>query len=139
VTDSSASVSKNNDDADTENWQDADADMEVAVDCSSGTFSTPRLRGFWTFLSSMVPERFQWSLQTHERALRRNERRHVGYLDLNQPSTNHDLWPQHSMENLLSLWEDSETDIIPSTEIDWPSKFGRLITNVVATDLFAGH
>jgi hypothetical protein len=87
----------------------------------------------------MVPDRFQWSPQKQERALRRNEKRHVGYLDLNQHSTNYDLWPQHSMENLISLWEGSETDVIPSTEIDWPSKFGRLITNVVATDLFAGH
>jgi hypothetical protein len=90
----------------------------------------------------MVPDRFQWCTQTHEHALRRNETSHVGYLDLNQNSANYDLWPQIFMESLLSLWEStsmSDSELIPSTEIDWPSKFGRLIINAVATDIFAAQ
>jgi hypothetical protein len=114
---------------------DSDAGDRENVGCHAETVLGARLRGFWSWLSAIVPHRFHWLHQTKERSLRRNQRRHVGYLDLNQSSQNYDIWPQTSTESLLCFWENGNC----AHELSWSSLFGRLIINAVATDMFPAH
>ena len=111
---------------------DSDAGDRENVTCEAKNVLAVRLRGFWSFLSAIVPHRFAWLHQTKERTLRRNRRRHVGYVDLNQRSRNCDIWPQNTIERLLCCWERDSCAL----ELNWSSIFGRLIINVIATDMF---
>jgi hypothetical protein len=110
---------------------------EKAVRCQTKALSEARLRSFWVFLSSMNPLRLYWRRQTKARALRRDHNRHTGFLDMNQPSLNADIWPQKSIDSLmgsrefLMSWGKG-----PSEELPHPLKLGRLFASIVATDAF---
>jgi hypothetical protein len=68
---------------------------KLVITCRGVNLARPRGRGQWNMFATMVPDKFDWKCQTDERALRRNQARHTGYVDLNQPARNHDIWPQN--------------------------------------------
>jgi hypothetical protein len=86
----------------------------------------------------MVPHKFDWKYQTDERALRRNEARHTGYVDLNQQARNHDIWPQNSFPAVISHWEATQhKEPLPTVyELKWPCMMGRWLAKVVETEMF---
>jgi hypothetical protein len=98
-----------------------------------------RLRNQWQLLTAMEPAMFSWTFQTEERALKRDEIRHAARVDFNQTSANQDIWPQTSLSDILLPWDiQGPNASCKSTfgELPSPQKLGRLITNLVSTDMF---
>jgi hypothetical protein len=119
------------------------ASESIAVKCFGRDIRHDRLRRQWELITSMHSARFGWKYQTDEQARRRDDLKHAGRIDYNQSGSNIDLWPQTSMAALLKIWEFTEWLEYKNTEpMHWPDelsnpwKVGRLIVNIVATDLF---
>jgi hypothetical protein len=113
------------------------------VGCIGRDIRHERLRRQWEMITAMYSARSSWNYQTDEQARRRDDLKHAGRTDYNQESLNQDIWPQTSMASLLKMWESTEpdeyTEIEPMSwfdELSNPRKVGRLIANIVATDLF---
>jgi len=113
------------------------AHLKSAVTCRGKGVVRPRGRGQWNMFATMVPHKFDWKYQTHERALRRDQARHTGYVDLNQPARNHDIWPQNSFPAVISHWESLHMELLPAVhELSWPRMMGRWLTTAVETEAF---
>jgi hypothetical protein len=86
----------------------------------------------------MVPSQFNWELQTEERSLRRDKRRHAGYVDLNQSALNRDMWPQNSFSALLLGCKATNAygNMSALAEIPPSPMLGRLLAGVVETEMF---
>ena len=112
------------------------------VRCIGRDVRLDRLRRQWELIISMYSVRFLWTYQTDEQARRRDDLKHAGRTDYNQTSSNLDLWPQTSMAALLKIWEFTEESPNHINYMHWfdevsdPQKVGRLIANIVSTDLF---
>jgi hypothetical protein len=106
--------------------------------CRGKNLTRPRDRGHWNTFVTMFPPKFNWKCQTHERALRRHEARHTGYVALNEHARNHDIWPQNSFPPMISHWEATlkKECLNPGNERSWQCMIGRWLTTVVATDMF---
>jgi hypothetical protein len=110
---------------------------KFGISCRGENLARPRSRGQWNMFAIMVPDKFDWKYQTCERALRRNRARHTGYVDLNQPARNHDIWPQNSFAAVISHWESLHMELLPTVhELSWPRMMGRWLATVVETEMF---
>jgi hypothetical protein len=119
------------------------ASESIAVECIGRNIQHDRWRRQWELIISMYSARFGWNYQTDEQARRRDDLKHAGRTDYSQASSNLDLWPQTSMAALLKIWEFTEhVGYMEKEQMHWldelsnPWKVGRLIANIVATDLF---
>jgi hypothetical protein len=111
--------------------------LKFAITCRGQNLARPRDRGPWNTFVTMIPDKFDWKYQTHERALRRDQARHTGYVDLNQAARNHDIWPQNSFPAVISHWESLHMELLPTVhELSWPRMMGRWLATVVETEMF---
>jgi hypothetical protein len=113
------------------------------IGCVGRDVRHERLRRQWEMITSMHSTSFCWTYQTDEKARRRDDLKHAGRTDYNQESLNQDIWPQTTTASLLRMWEATDPDEYtgkdPSIwfdELSNPRKVGRLVANIVATDLF---
>jgi hypothetical protein len=113
---------------------------KTAIHCHLRSIQQPRVRMQWQLMQSMRPSWFKWRYQTEARAKRRHARRHAGFIDYNQPSPNHDVWPQTCISAFLHTR--IRGSLPCSTRVGWLgeahilNEIGRLISNMVATDAF---
>lgn len=114
-----------------------------SIGCTARDFHHVRLRRQWEMMTCMHSKMFGWTYQTKEQAHRRDNLKHAGRTDYNQHSPNQDIWPQTSISALLKLWEfvRNEESIEQESkpwfdELSSGWKLGRLIANIVSTDLF---
>lgn len=110
----------------------------ATITCQGTDLTQSRARGHWNTITAMDPARFSWKYQTEERALRRNQTRHTGYVDFNQHARNHDIWPQNSFPAIISHWDANVTrGRLPNAhELSSPRMFGRWLVAAVETELF---
>ena len=107
------------------------------ITCRGKNLVRPRGRGQWNMFATMVPHKFHWKPQTDEHAMRRDQARHTGYVDLNQPAGNHDIWPQNSFPAVISHYESHRTELLHTVhEMPWPRMMGRWLATVVETEMF---
>lgn len=115
---------------------------EHPLSCNPCRTNGSRYRLYWDFLTGLPPAGFCWRHQDPQAAIRRAAERHAGSFDFNQVSLNKDIWPQVAGSELLHLpvhilREDSYLYPLSfANETLLEHRFGRLVTNIVATDAF---
>jgi hypothetical protein len=111
----------------------------ASLQCLGKDVNQSRLRNQWQLLTAMEPAMFGWTFQTEERALKRDELRHTGPVNFNQTSAYQDIWPQTFLSDILLPWDVQGSDALYKStfgELPGSQKLGRLITNLVSTDMF---
>lgn len=118
--------------------------QETAIRCRPRFIHHSRARRQWDLLYSMIPKHSIWRHQTAARAKQRVAYRRAGFLDQNQWSSNHDLWPQSAISNYLPIYcprrdlysPDFPLRMARLSESLGVTDIGRIITNMVAADAF---
>ena len=111
------------------------------IRCISSDLLQPRLRHQWHLLTAMQPDDFRWISQTEEDAIKSDQMERNGTLDFNHASLNEDIWSQYSISALLRVWDFGDhykhsLSKPVAEELPYSCRLGRLIANVVSTNLF---
>jgi hypothetical protein len=88
----------------------------------------------------MQPD-FLWVPQKEENAINSDQTEQTGTLDFNRASLNEDSWSQSSISALLRVWDFGDhykysLSKPVAEELPYSRRLGRLIANVVSTNLF---